>query len=238
MIFYSRAAGLLIFTLLSCSCSLSPSLMAQSSSSTPSSPVPAPSTTPAPESAASQSDPPKQSAASSKPKHVITNEDLERKSARPSSAGKVITSDNSPLLNCEAACEQQAREQFGYGPDRESEWQLQVVQARRDLPADSEWSVLLGQSIQQLDTYCTFVAQASQVVSPSGNDFRSRTARAKADQYFENMDRTLRQNLQSTFSRMQSHVQDVSALYPVRAALMYVQANRIIDRSCEALGSN
>lgn len=181
-----------------------------------------------------QANPASTPTASPKPKHVITNEDLESKSSPASASGKLVTNDNSPLLTCERACEQEARQQLGYGADQEAEWQLQIVQARRDLAADKEWRGQLGQSIQQLDTYCTFALEASQQVSPSGNDHHSQVARAKANNYFENMDRVLRQNMEATFNRLQNRVQEVAVLSPVRAALMYVQASRIIDRPCEA----
>jgi hypothetical protein len=212
----------------------------QSSSSPAASPAPAtsppPSTTAAPtsNSQAPLANPASTPAAPPKPKHVITNEDLEPKSSPASDKGKLVTTDNSPLLNCEHACEQEARQQLGYGPDQEAEWQLQIVQARRDLVADKDWRGQLGQSIQQLNTYCEFMIEGSQQVSPSGNDYHSRVARAKADNYFENMDRVLRQNLDATFNRLQNRVQEVAVLSPVRAALMYVQASRIIDRPCEA----
>jgi hypothetical protein len=198
-------------------------------------PDPAKPTTPAPSSApAPQADSPTKPAPPAKPKHVFTNEDLEPKSsASRSQDSKLPTSDNSPLLNCEAACEQEARDASGYDTDREAEWQLQIVQARRDLAADQEWRGMLSQSIQQLNTYCNFQAQYSQQLSPTHNDYQSQMQRAKASQYFQNMDETLRRNLESTFNRMQARADEVAVLSPVRAALMTAQANRIGNRPCE-----
>ena len=83
-----------------------------------------------------------------KPKKVITNEDLEPHSAA-GTTDKMITRDVSSLLNCDAACEQQAREFLGYDADYEAEWRMQAVRARRDLIADSEWRGMLSQSIGQ-----------------------------------------------------------------------------------------
>ena len=186
--------------------------------------------------AQSQGAAPAKPTASVRPKHIITNEDLEPKThATPSTNDRVLMNDNSPLFNCEAPCEQVAREQLGYGPDQEPEWRLQIVPARRELAADADWRGLLGQSIQQLNTYCTFLAQASQQVSPSGDDWNSRVQRVKHERYFEQMDKVLRQNLDATFSRLQSRIQEVSVLSPVRAALMTAQANRITNQSCEEL---
>ncbi len=148
-------------------------------------------------------------------------------------AGKIVTGDNSPLLRCDAPCEQKAREKLGYDSDREAEWQMQIVSARASLVADDEWRQLLSQTIQQTQTYCNFLAQQSQQVSPSGNSFNAQVQRARNDKYFQDMDRTLRQSLQSLANQRNTRIQDVNALAPVRAAMMNVQASRILDRECE-----
>ena len=170
-----------------------------------------------------------------KPKKVITNEDLEPRSRGGSQAGatdKIITGDASSLLNCDAACEQQARELLGYDADCEAEWRMQVVQARRDLIADGEWRGLLGQSIDQVKRYCNFMAQESQKTAPSGNSYNAQVQRARNQQYFEAMGNTLRQGLQSSVNRMENRMREVGALSPTRAAMMNVEANRIFDRTC------
>lgn len=168
---------------------------------------------------------------------MITNEDLEPRSAggQAGATDKMITGGTSSLLNCDATCEQQARELLEYGPDHEAEWQLQVVRARRDLIADTEWRGMLGQSIDQVRTYYNFLAQQSQKTSPSGNSWDAQVQRARNNQYFENMGNTLRQGLDATVKRMENRMQDVGALSPVRAAMMNVEANRIFDRTCAEL---
>jgi hypothetical protein len=174
-------------------------------------------------------------AVAAKPRKVITNDDLERGSGR--SSRKVPDGESGSLLTCEAACEQAAREEVGYDADREAEWQMQVVSARRELIEDTEWRQLLLQAIRESNTYCRFLAQQSQKVSPSGNSYNARVQRAKANQYFENMDHVLRQNLDSVTNRMTARTNEVGALSPVRAAMMYVQGNRILQRECEGPGT-
>jgi hypothetical protein len=166
-----------------------------------------------------------------KSKKVITNDDL----ATPSNGQslKPADGDSGSFLTCEATCEQQAREEAGYASDREAEWQMQVVNARRELVADTEWRGLLSEALQQSNTYCNFLAQQSQKVSPSGNSYNARLQRAKADQYFEKMDRVLRQKLQTLANRMTSRTNEVGALSPVRASMMYVQGTRILQRVCQ-----
>ena len=164
----------------------------------------------------------------SKPKKVITNEDLEPRS--DSQSRKSADGDSHSWLNCEASCEQQAREEAGYDAEHEAEWQMQLVNARRELAADSEWRQMLREAIQQSNTYCNFLSQQSQKISPSGNSYSAQVQRAKADEYFRNMDNVLRQKLQTLANQMTGHINEVGALSPVRGAMMYVQGNRILQR--------
>jgi hypothetical protein len=57
--------------------------------------------------------------------------------------------------------------------------------------------------------------------------------RARNQQYFENMDRTLQQGLESLANRCQNRIGEVQALSPVRAAMMSVQLSRIAERNCD-----
>ena len=167
-----------------------------------------------------------------KPKKVITNEDLGPRS--PAGAtDKLITGSASSLLNCDPACEQQARELLGYDADYEAVWRMQVVRARHDLIADGEWRGMLSQSIDQVRTYCNFLAQESQKTAPSGNSWDAQVQRARNAKYFESMGNTLRQGLQATVNRMNNRIKEVGELSPARAAMMNVQANRIFDRTCD-----
>ena len=171
-------------------------------------------------------------ASSSKPKRVITNDDLEPPAKIAGSASRVSTETATPVLTCDSTCEQDARNQLGYGADNEADWQSQIVEARRNLVSDTEWRGLLSQAIRQSDSYCKFQLQQSHQLSSSRDDFQSRMQREKNAQYYENMDRALRQQLEATANRMQTRIQEVEILSPVRAALMTVQAGRIDNRPC------
>ena len=173
----------------------------------------------------------------SKPKHVITNDDLEPHSSGDANAkdGKFMPGE-SPLLNCDSSCEEAARNELGYDSDNEAEWRVQIVRARRDLVEDNAWRGMLSQAIQQTNYYCNFLLQQSQQTAPSGNDYNSQVQRARNANYFENMGRTLRQGLESLMNRMQEHIREVRVLSPARAAMMTAQATRILDRTCELPG--
>jgi hypothetical protein len=175
-------------------------------------------------------------ASPAKPKHVITNEDLEPHSASGAKDDKFIAGEGS-ILTCDASCEQAARSELGYDSDNDAEWRVQIVPARRDLIEDTPWRGLLSQAAQQTNYYCNFLLQESQQTAPSGNDYNSRQQRARNANYFENMGRTLRQGLESLTNRMQEHIQEVRVLSPARAAMMNAQATRILDRTCEFPGN-
>jgi len=171
-----------------------------------------------------------------KPKHVITNEDLEPRTnagGGNTGGGKLVTTDNSPLLDCGESCEQEARGMLGLGPDEEAEWRAQIVIARRELAEDTAWRNLLAVYIRDSDSYCHFQLQRTQRVSSNQSDYMSQVQAARNAQYFENMDRVLRQNVERTANRMRDRVQEVQELSPVRAALMTTQTERVSARPCE-----
>jgi hypothetical protein len=167
---------------------------------------------------------------------VITNEDLDSRSANGGKDEKFIPGEGS-LLTCDSSCEQAARNELGYDSDNEAEWRVQIVRARHDLVEDAAWRGLLSQAVQQTHYYCNFLLQESQQTAPSGNDYNSRAQRARNAHYFENMGRTLRQGLESLTNRMQEHIEEVRVLSPARAAMMNAQATRIMNRACELPGS-
>lgn len=172
-----------------------------------------------------------------KPKHVITNDDLEPHSSATNPGDEKFMPGSGSFLICGAPCEQEARNTLGVDADDEAEWRAQIVEARRDLAADTAWRGLLSQGFQQSNSYCIFLQQQSQQTAASGNDYRSRVQRAQNQTYFENMDKSLRSAMQTTVNRMQDRIKEVQVLSPVRAALMYVQANHIFDRTCDAPGA-
>jgi len=171
-----------------------------------------------------------------KPKHVITNEDIEHR-PNAGSAEELILPGASPLLACDPSCEQEARASLNYDDDNEGEWRVQVAQARRELATDSNWRGMLSQGIQQTHSYCNFLYQQQQQNAPSGNNWSARQQRARNAKYFEDMDRALRQGMQNTLSRMQDRIREVEVLSPVRAAMMSVQAQRIFERDCDPPGT-
>jgi len=187
----------------------------------------------------SASDSSSKSAPPAKPKHVITNEDLEPRSSDNSNSNdaKIIPGEDALLFQCNATCETQARDYLGYDSDSEAEWRLQIVKARPELAEDTVWRGMLSQAIQQANTYCNLLLQQSQTTAPSGNDYRSQVQRSKNAQYFDNMERTLRQGIQATMNRMQERINEVQVLSPVRAAMMYVQGSRIFERTCDPPGA-
>ena len=173
-----------------------------------------------------------------KPKHVITNDDLPSNSPSGATAkdGKIMPGP-SRLVDCDASCEHAARNYLGYDSDNEGLWRSQIDKARADLLADNEWRGLLNQAIAQTNYYCNFLAQQSQKTAPSSNDYRAQVQRSRNSEYFEYTQRNLQASIEGTMNRMQQRIQEVQVLSPVRAAMMYVQADRIFERDCDSAGS-
>jgi len=204
---------------------------AQSNSSPAPAPSPAAATVQAPIPDASAKPP-------AKTKHVITNDDLPS-----SSSGAVRDKDGlilpgpSRLLNCDASCEHAARNYLGYDSENEGEWREQIVKARSDLGSDNEWRGLLNQGIAQVHYYCNFLAQREQKTAPASKSYSAQVQRAQNKEYFEYTERNLRQSMEGTMNRMQQRIQEIAVLSRVRAAMMYVQADRIWNQTCEGAGS-
>jgi hypothetical protein len=168
---------------------------------------------------------------------VITNDDPEfQHTIRPRSSG-----DNTPqrgrnfLLSCDLDCERQAKDLLAYGPDREADWQMQVVGARSALAKDDAWRGMLWHVIQQSELYCNFLNQQSHLLAPTGTDFNSRVERARQEQSSREMAHSLQQSLDAALGVARGHIQELSDLFPVRAAMMQVQLSRIGDLTCEEL---
>lgn len=206
-------------------------MRAQSSSDPPPAPTAAPAPVQAPSPDASAKPP-------AKPKRVITNDDL------PSGSSAGTTGKNgayipgpSHLLDCDASCEHAARNYLGYDSENEEQWHEQIGKARNDLASDNQWRGLLNQGIAQAKYYCNFLAQQSQKTAPSSKDYRAQVQHSQNSAYFEYTERNLRQSMEGTMNRMEQRIQEVAVLSRVRAAMMYVQANRIWDQGCDAAGS-
>jgi hypothetical protein len=179
--------------------------------------------------------PQKQSApAPAKPRKVITNDDPEfQHSVRPRALGEITPhSGREFLFGCDLDCERQAKEILQYGPDQEADWQMQLVSAHRDLSKDQAWRETLWRLIQVDYTACSFQEQQAHDLQPSGNDFNSRMQRAQREQYFKSWAESLRMDLDSASRSVNGRIQEVNALFPVRAAMMQVQASRIGNLSC------
>jgi hypothetical protein len=173
-----------------------------------------------------------------KPKHVFTNDDMPS-----SSSGSTVGKDGeimpgpSRLLDCDASCEHAARNYLGYDSENEGEWREQIVKARNDLASDNPWRGLLHQGIAQVKYYCNFLAQQSQKTAPSNKSYNAQVQRSQNSEYFEYTERNLRNTMEGTRNQMEQRIQEVAVLWQVRAALMYVQADRIWNQGCEDLGS-
>jgi len=164
-----------------------------------------------------------------KPRKVITNDDMDAAHARPAQglARGPKTRDSIPATGiCDEGCAFEARQQMGYGPEREGEWQIQLAAARRNLAADARWRQVYFELNQAAQLYCVFVNQQRTAVLPSGNNFQAAFERGERQQYAESMGRTLSQKLSNASSATNRVIGETRELEPVRAAMMSVLVSR------------
>jgi hypothetical protein len=208
---------------------------AQSNANPDSSTTPAPTAFPAPAQAPASDASAKPAV---KPKHIYTNDDMPSGSSG-GTRGKdgLIMPGPSRLMDCDASCEHAARHYLGYDSSNDGEWREQIVKARSDLASDNQWRGLLNQAIQQTHYYCNFLAQQSQKTAPSSKDYNAQVQRSQNSEYFEYTERNLRASMEGTMNQMEQRIQEVTNLSRVRAALMYVQADRIWNQDCGDAGS-
>jgi hypothetical protein len=206
------------------------------SSSAPPNPAPAPSSS---QPVSPKKSPEKKPSATTpaKPPKVITNDAPEfQHSIRTHSSGEIAPhSGRTYLLSCDLDCERQAKDLLAYGPDQEADWQMQLVSARAALARDGAWREKLWHVIQQSDLYCNFLNQQSHLILPTSSDFNSRVERARQQQSSQEMERSLQQSLGAAVGQARGHIQELSDLFPVRAAMMQVQLSRLENLSCGEL---
>jgi len=164
---------------------------------------------------------------------VITNDDIDAEHAREAEGtqnGKTGVIYATGL--CDAECADEAREAMGFGPQREGEWQIRLVTARRNLQADTDWRRAYSSLGDALNTYCTFQYQLQTAMLPTSNTWDAGIERAKRQQYSENMERVLMQRVQGANIQLVRIAQAVRPVEPVRATIMNVLVSRLYGSSC------
>lgn len=166
---------------------------------------------------------------------IITTDDLEKAQAGKSYHLKEASeSPSSDAAQCDAECATEARESAGFGPDRLGEWDAQFIAAKHSLASNPEWRRAHFEALQKTRMYCTFQDQQEKAQPPAGNDYHSRSERAKQEQYEDDMDRTLSMGVQSAAAQINRLIEDADESEPVRAAIMRVLARRIFSQ-CASL---
>jgi hypothetical protein len=168
---------------------------------------------------------------------VITNDDIDAAHARARQGWASSQKIQDPISTtgiCDEGCAYKGRQQMGYGPEREGEWQIQLAAARRNLGTDTRWRQVYFELNQAAQLYCTFVNQQRAVVLPTGNNYPAAYERAERQQYATNMGRTLWQKLSNASASMNRLIEETRELEPVRAAMMSVLASRQFNL-CQAI---
>jgi hypothetical protein len=168
-----------------------------------------------------------------KPHRVITNDDINafhaRENAKLGGSGK--DAGIFPTGECDSDCTQLVRDELGFGPEQEGEWQFRLATARQALAVDSQWRADYQELSRVEKESCDFQYQMQAAALPTGNDWNSGVERARRQEYAENMGRTIAQGISNATTRMNQHMNDVRTLDPVRAAMMEVLESRL-QNSC------
>jgi hypothetical protein len=166
-----------------------------------------------------------------KKSRVITNEDF--KSGRFSGHDGLGSSRDIPGVGeCDDDCADEARATTDFGPDQDGDWAFALTTARRNLAQDAAWPGAIATLARAVKTYCTFQNQVQATAVPSGNDYNSRVERARAQNYVDEMERALGQNVTNANARIDQMADRIEDDEPARAAIMRVLARRVND-SCD-----
>jgi hypothetical protein len=175
--------------------------------------------------------PPQQNA---KPRHVITNDDIDAMHAGSASDSSGASDTDTAIFgssSCDDECAAEAREDLGFGPEREGDWQFALGAARRHLVADTEWQHAYAREATAMRRYCIFQYQQMVGVPPSGNDYQSQVDRAQRQQYVTNMQQMLWQQISIANAPISRMIDDARRLEPVRAMIMSVVSEHL-TQSC------
>ncbi len=162
---------------------------------------------------------------------VITNDDIDARHARESEEGGKKGLIYGTGL-CDDECAENAREAMGFGREREGEWQIRLMSARRNLQADMDWRRAYKSLGEEIKTYCTFQYQQEVAILPTSNTWDAGVERAKRQQYAENMRRILVQKIEGANLQLARMAETVQPIEPVRATIMNVLMSRANATSC------
>jgi hypothetical protein len=161
---------------------------------------------------------------------VITNDDL-RSSRFSANDGPGQRQQDLHTGECDDQCATEARAMADFGPDQDGDWAFALTTARRNLELDTAWPAAIATLARAEKTYCTFRQQLESTAVPSGDDYNSRVERARRQNYANEMDRVLSQNVTNAYAQIDRMADRAEDGEPARAAIMRVLARRVTD-SC------
>jgi len=158
-------------------------------------------------------------------KKVITEDDL----VKPP---KVNLSDldgeeNNPT--CDLSCEAVLREQMGFGPEREAEFQNQLTLARHDIADDRVWNSTLQDALQAANGYCDIQRQVAKIV---GKGVVSEYVRNNVHSQFAERERNFVSQYRNSTGYLTQRIQAVERFASFRATVMQYQWSEAVARVC------
>jgi hypothetical protein len=159
-------------------------------------------------------------------KKVITEDDLTKPRKRISLSDLDGEEDNP---TCNLSCEKQLREQMGYGPDREGEFQSLLTLTRHEIADDKDWNSRLQEALQAAGSYCDIQRQKEQIL---GKGNVPQYVRDNVNSQFGKKEQTFILQYRNASGYMKQQIETVQRYSPFRATVMEYQWSEATDRVC------
>jgi len=158
-------------------------------------------------------------------KKVITEDDL----AKPAKVNlrDLDGEENNPT--CDLSCEAVLREQMGFGPEREAEFQNQLTLARHDIADDRVWNSTLQDALQAANGYCDIQRQVAKIV---GKGVVPEYTRNNVHSQFAERERNFVSQYRNSTGYLNQRIQAVQRFASFRSTVMQYQWNEAVARVC------
>ena len=159
-------------------------------------------------------------------KKVITEDDLSKPS-KPISLKDLDGEEDNPV--CDLSCEEQLRDQMGYGPEREAEFRNQMTLARHEIAVDKIWNSHLDSALQAVGGYCDIQRQKAQIL---GNGVVPQYTRDSVNSRFAERERKFVLQHREAGGYLNQRIQAVQRYAPFRATVMQYYLSEATTRAC------
>jgi len=197
--------------------SVNPEKMAQPAQNDGKSPEPAPQP-------AGANDAPK---AAAKPRHVITNEDIEAQHAQMASANSDIDIGN--INDCDNNCFDSLRYSTGYYVARNTDWKHDLLRGIQQVTDDSKWQAALYQIARLKAKFCELSQDKNDALADSANPKNMTEDEIAIQESYERKFEAAENSLNAAYSNADAIMRGYSGIV---VGFMNLQKQRAGNRGC------